>query len=74
MDTTVKMIPLSEIKGHYMFGNKGAVWSNQVHLSKSGMSTTLCGTPMLSTNWARIENIQEIGCPECIEIYNNSKH
>lgn len=70
----MKTIPLSEIRGHYMFGNKGAVWSNEVHLSKSGLSTTLCGTPMLSSNWARIEEVKEIGCPKCIELYNNSKN
>jgi hypothetical protein len=30
----------------------------------------MCGTPALATNWARIENVQTIGCPECIEKYN----
>lgn len=56
----------------YMFGNKGAVWSNAAHIAQSGTfsGTTLCGTPMLSTNWARIENVENIGCPECLEAYN----
>ena len=56
--------------GFYLFGNKGAVWSNAAHLSKSGLSTTLCGLPMLSTNWARIEGVTEIGCAKCIAVYN----
>jgi len=39
-------IKTKELKGdHYMFGNKGAVWSNKVHIAKSGDGThrTLCG-------------------------------
>ena len=50
----------------YLFGNKGAVWSNKVHIAQSGDATTLCGTPMLSSNWARIEGVSEAGCPECL--------
>jgi hypothetical protein len=63
----------SELKPNfYMFGNKGAVWSNTAHIAQSGIFAggTLCGTPMLSTNWARIENVEHIGCPECLEAYN----
>jgi len=62
---------VSELKeSYYMFGNKGNVWSNTAHIAKSDMSgTTLCGTPMLSNNWARIEKVEEIGCPECLAIY-----
>jgi hypothetical protein len=61
---------VSELKpNYYMFGNKGAVWSNQAHIAQGGHSTTLCGTPMLSSNWCRIENVQTIGCPECLEMY-----
>jgi hypothetical protein len=54
--------------GYYMFGNKGAVWSNTVHIAKSGPGT-LCGTPMLSGNHAKYEGVQEIGCKECLTIY-----
>ena len=57
-------------KNYYMFGNKGAVWSNKVHIAKSGDYGTLCGTPMLSNNWARIEQVEHIGCPECLAKYN----
>lgn len=53
-----------------MWGNKGAVWSNTCHICKSGEVTTLCGVPPLSSNWARIQEVKEIGCPKCIEIYN----
>jgi hypothetical protein len=62
----------SELKSNfYMFGNKGAVWSNKAHIAQSGIfsGTTLCETPMLSTNWARIEEVKEIGCPECLAKY-----
>jgi hypothetical protein len=60
-----------ELKSNYhIFGNKGNVWSGACHIAKSDLSgLTLCGTPMLSSNWARIENIQIIGCQECIELY-----
>jgi len=54
---------------YYMFGNKGALWSDEAHISKSGIHTTLCGSPMLSTNWCGIEDVKTIGCPKCIEIY-----
>jgi hypothetical protein len=59
-------------KGYSIFGNKGAVWSNQCHIAQNGSFSgrTLCGVPMLSSNWARIEDIQEIGCKECLAIYN----
>jgi hypothetical protein len=29
---------------------------------------------MLSTNWARIEEVQEIGCPDCLKIYNEKEN
>ena len=55
--------------GYYMFGNKGACWGEEPHVTKSGLPTTLCGTPMLSNNWARIWELDYIGCKECIEKY-----
>jgi hypothetical protein len=55
--------------GYYMFGNKGTVWSDSAHIAGSG-STTLCGTPMLSTNWARIEALEGPKCPECLTAYS----
>jgi hypothetical protein len=57
-------------KGYYLFGNKGTVWANEAHATKNGIHTTLCGLPMLSTNHARIEGVKEVGCKECIAIYN----
>jgi hypothetical protein len=56
---------------HYIFGNKGNVWSNSAHIAKSGESTTMCDTPMLSNNWANIEGVDNIGCPECLAKYNS---
>jgi hypothetical protein len=55
-------------EGYYMFGNKGAVWANEAHIAHTG-SETLCGTPMLSSNWARIEGLEEVNCPKCLAIY-----
>ena len=48
-----------------IFGNKGNVWSNTAHAYKSGKGN-LCGTPALSTNHARLEGIEMVGCPECL--------
>jgi hypothetical protein len=63
---------VSELKsGYHLFGNKGNVWNNNAHISKSGEPVTMCDTPMLSTNWARIEEVKIIGCSECLEKYNN---
>jgi hypothetical protein len=56
-------------KGFSIFGNKGAVWTNNCHISQSGNYQTLCGRPMLSTNWATIAEINEIGCIECQKKY-----
>ena len=55
--------------GFYLFGGRGDVWSNTAHLSHGGMTTTLCGRPMLSTNWVRIENVHEVGCAECTRLF-----
>jgi hypothetical protein len=59
----------------YHYGNKGAVWSNETHIAESGSFSgeTLCGTPMLASNWARIENHETIGCPSCLTAYLESK-
>lgn len=62
----------SQLKqGYYIFGNKGNVWNNECHISEADASkgTTLCGVPMLSNNWARIQEIQNIGCTKCLKIY-----
>lgn len=60
----------SELKPQYsIFGNKGSVWSNACHIAKGSEPTTMCGVPMLSSNWARIEDVQEIGCHECLALY-----
>ena len=63
---------VSDLKqGYHMFGNKGNLWNNTAHIAKSGFDgRTLCGTPMLSTNWCKIEDVQHIGCPECLAKYN----
>ena len=51
-----------------VFGNKGNVWSNTAHIYKSGHGN-LCGTPALSTNWARLEGLETVGCPQCLKLY-----
>jgi hypothetical protein len=60
----------AEKHGYYLFGGKGDVWSNTAHLSHGGMTTTLCGRPMLSTNWVRINEIQDVGCAECSRLFD----
>lgn len=62
------------INGFYQFGNKGSVWSDETHIAKSGDSLTLCGTPMLSSNWARIWEHKEIGCKQCLKVYSPVKY
>ena len=57
--------------GYSIFGNKGACFANQCHIFKEGLDFgTLCGTPMLSTNWAEINKVDEICCSKCLAIYN----
>lgn len=66
----------SKLKGNYdAYGNKGACWSNKVHITKTNSfsGTTLCGTPMLASNYARIWDEKEIGCPDCLRIYNEKQ-
>ena len=58
--------------GYYLYGNKGACWKNEIHIANLGGST-LCGQPMLATNWAAHWDKSEAGCKECIKIYKNSK-
>lgn len=59
----------NELKANYtIYGNKGNVWSNTAHIYKAGVGN-LCGTPALATNWAQINNVNHIGCIECLEKY-----
>ncbi len=60
---------VADLRPNYsVFGNKGNVWGNTAHIYESGKGI-MCGTPALSTNWARIEEVKEIGCPECLKEY-----
>ena len=69
MNTTVNKLNINDLKpGYSIFGNKGNVWNDTAHIYKSGTGN-LCGTPALSTNWARIEEVKTIGCPECLKRY-----
>jgi hypothetical protein len=59
-------INIKELGNEYMiFGNKGNVWTNTAHAYKLGVGN-LCGTPALSSNHARYEGIEEVGCIECL--------
>ena len=70
LELEAEAMNVSELKPNYIiYGNRGNVWNNTAHIYKSGVGN-MCGTPALATNWAQIENIQTIGCPECIEKYN----
>ena len=69
-DVVVTRVNVADLKpGHMIFGNKGNVWGDTAHIYKSGEGN-LCGTPALSTNWARIEEVKTIGCPRCLELYS----
>ena len=69
-DVVVTRVNVSDLKsGYSVFGNKSNVWNDTAHIYKSGEGN-LCGTPALSSNWARIEGVQTIGCPKCLERYN----
>ena len=72
-DVVVTRVNVSDLKtGYYIFGNKGNVWNDAAHIGKSDFSgRTLCGVPMLSSNWARIEEVKTIGCPRCLELYQS---
>jgi hypothetical protein len=69
-DVVVTRVNVADLKpGHMIFGNKGNVWNDTAHIYKSGEGN-LCGTPALSSNWARIEEVKTIGCPKCLELYS----
>ena len=68
-DVVTTRVNVSDLKtGYSIFGNKGNVWGDTAHIYKSGEGN-LCGTPALSNNWARIEEVKTIGCPECLKRY-----
>lgn len=54
---------------HYLFGNKGNVWTDSVHIAEESSSVTLCDTPMLSSNWAAITEVEKPGCLKCRTLY-----
>jgi hypothetical protein len=60
-------------KNHYAFGGKGDVWGNTAHIAQSGEYNTMCGRPMLSSNWVRISGVEHIGCPKCLAKYKASE-
>jgi hypothetical protein len=71
MEKSVKITKsTAEKHAYYLFGGKGDVWSNTAHLSKGLMATTLCGRPMLSTNWVRINEVNVVGCIECSRLFD----
>jgi hypothetical protein len=59
-------------KDQMIYGNKGNVWTNTAHIYQSGKGN-LCGTPALATNWARLEGVTEVGCPECLRRLEEEK-
>lgn len=68
-DVVTTKMNVADLKpGYSIFGNKGNVWTDTAHIYKSGEGN-LCGTPALSNNWARIEEVKTIGCPECLKRY-----
>jgi hypothetical protein len=71
VNAVVNQVNVADLKtGYSVFGNKGNVWNDTAHIYKSGEGN-LCGTPALSSNWARIEEVKTIGCPRCLEKYQS---
>lgn len=69
----MKNVNIKDLGNEYtIFGGKGNVWSNTAHAYKSGTGN-LCGTPALSSNHARIEGIEEVGCKECLMKLNEEQ-
>jgi hypothetical protein len=69
-DLIMENMKVAELKeGFSIFGNKGAVWTNNCHISQSGNHLTLCNLPKLSNNWAKIEEVKEIRCIKCQKKY-----
>lgn len=69
----MKKINIKSLNSSYMiFGNKGNVWNDSCHAFKNG--SNLCSTPALSTNHARLNNVQNVGCKDCLEILNKNEH
>ena len=75
--TKLKKINIRELSSEYfIYGNKGNVWSNTAHAYKTGFdsdSGNLCKTPALANNHARWNDIEEVGCIECLEIIYKNK-
>lgn len=68
-DVVVNRVNVADLKpGHSVFGNKGNVWEDTAHIYKHGEGN-LCGTPALSSNWARIERVKTIGYPKYLAQY-----
>jgi len=69
--TVNNRLKVTDLKpGYSVFGNKGNIWGDTAHIYESGKGI-MCGTPALSTNWARIEDVGHIGCPTCLSRYND---
>jgi len=64
---------------HHLFGGRGNVWSKTAHIAKTNTygtpeyGKTMCGKPMLSSNWVAIEGVKDVGCPECIKLYKKEQ-
>ena len=75
--TNLKKINIRELSSEYfIYGNKGNVWSNTAHAYKTGFGEdngNLSKTPALANNHARWNDIQEVGCIECLEIIYKNK-
>jgi hypothetical protein len=73
----LKKINIRELSSEYfIYGNKGNVWSNTAHAYKTGFgedSGNLCKTLALANNHARWNDIEEVGCIECLEIIYKNK-
>ena len=72
MDNKMDKIHINKLDSSYtIFGNRGNVWSDNCHAFKDG--SNLCGTPALSRNHARYNNVEYVGCKDCLAIINKTE-
>jgi len=69
---SIKVMNIKSLKSNQsIYGNKGNVWNNTAHIYESGVGT-LCNTPALASNWAKIEGVEVIGCARCLEAFKKA--
>lgn len=75
MSEQLKPIKYDDVRpGYHFWAKKGDVWNNTRHLIKNGSHTTVCGLPLLGNNYSGSQEGtgKEVGCQNCLTIYNET--